>query len=252
MRLGMAGIAVVEGVMGVAENLMVSVVIPALNAEATLPQTLTALVPAALDGFVREVVVVDGGSEDRTCEIADHAGAEVLTAPPNRGAQLRAGANAARHPWLLFLNADTVLDAGWEREAAHFMERFDRGVSHHAAAAFRFALDDEGFAPRLLEGAVRLRGVLLRAPYGEQGLLIARRQYDKVGGHRPLALMEDADLVRRLGMRRVKLLSARAVSSAARYRREGYFRHALDNQRRRLLYTLHLAPERGAALRGER
>jgi rSAM/selenodomain-associated transferase 2 len=251
MHLGMAGIAVVEAAEGVAENLMVSVVIPALNAEARLPQTLTALVPAALEGFVREVVVVDGGSEDKTCEIADHAGAEVITAPPNRGAQLRAGANAARHPWLLFLNADTVLDAGWEREAAHFMERFDRGTSRHAAAAFRFALDDDGFAPRLLEGAVRLRGALLRSPYGEQGLLIARRQYDKVGGHRPLPLLEDADLVRRLGMRRVKLLSARAVSSAARYRRDGYFRHALDNQRRRLLYALRLAPRHAAALRGE-
>jgi glycosyltransferase involved in cell wall biosynthesis len=75
MHLGTPGIAVVEAAKGVAENLMVSVVIPALNAEATLPQTLTALVPAALEGFVREVVVVDGGSEDKTCEIADHAGA---------------------------------------------------------------------------------------------------------------------------------------------------------------------------------
>jgi glycosyltransferase involved in cell wall biosynthesis len=237
--------------MAVAESLMVSVVIPALNAEATLPRTLTALVPAALDGFVREVVVVDGGSEDKTREIADHAGAEVLTAPPNRGAQLRAGANAARNQWLLFLNADTVLDAGWEREAAHFMERFDRGISRHSAAAFRFALDDEGFAPRFLEGAMRLRGALVRAPYGEQGLLIARRQYDKVGGHRPLPSLEDADFVRRLGMRQVKLLSPRAINSAARYRREGYFRHALDNQRQRLLHALHLAPRHGAALRGE-
>jgi len=99
---------------------------------------------------------------------------------------------------------------------------------------------------------VRLRGALLRWPYGEQGLLIARRQYDKVGGYRPLPWLEDADLVRRLGTRRVKLLSARAVSSAARYRRDGYVRHALDNQRRRLLYMLHLAPKSGAALRGER
>ena len=234
-----------------AERAMVSVVIPALNAEATLPQTLTALVPAALEGFVREVVVVDGGSEDKTCEIADHAGAEVLTAPPNRGAQLRAGANAARHPWLLFLNADTVLDPGWEREAAHFIERFDRGISRHSAAAFRFALDDDGFAPRLLEGAVRLRGALLRSPCAEQGLLIARRHYDQIGGHRPLPLMEDADLVRRLGRRRVKLLSPRAVSSAMHYRREGYFRRVLGNQRQQLLGKLRIASRRPAGVRGE-
>jgi rSAM/selenodomain-associated transferase 2 len=229
---------------------MVSVVIPALNAEATLPATLTALVPAALEGLVREVIVVDGGSVDRTREIADHAGAEVLTAPPNRGALLRAGANAARHPWLLFLNADTVLDAGWEREAAHFMDRVDSGSSRHAAAAFRFALDDDGLAPRALEGLVRLRCALLRMPYGDQGLLIARRLYDKAGGYLPLPMMEDIDLVRRLGMRRVKLLRPRAVSNAQRYRRDGYIRHDLGNQRQRLLYSLRLSTPPTARLHG--
>jgi glycosyltransferase involved in cell wall biosynthesis len=217
---------------------MVSVVIPALNAEATLPATLTALVPAALEGLVREVIVVDGGSVDRTREIADHAGAEVLTAPPNRGALLRAGANAARHPWLLFLNADTVLD------------RVDSGSSRHAAAAFRFALDDDGLAPRALEGLVRLRCALLRMPYGDQGLLIARRLYDKAGGYLPLPMMEDIDLVRRLGMRRVKLLRPRAVSNAQRYRRDGYIRHALGNQRQRLLYSLRLSTPPTARLHG--
>src|SRR6185503_14466821 len=105
--------------------------------------------------------------------------AEVLTAPANRGAQLRTGANAARHPWLLFLNADTVLDPGWEREADHFMERVDSGATRHSAAAFRFALDDDGLAPRALEGLVRLRCAVLGLPYGEQGLLIPRRAYDK-------------------------------------------------------------------------
>jgi rSAM/selenodomain-associated transferase 2 len=227
---------------------MITVVIPALNAEATLPATLTALVPAALEGLVREVIVVDGGSTDRTREIADQAGAEVLAAPPNRGAQMRAGANAARHPWLLFINADTVLDAGWEREADHFMERVDSGASRHAAAAFRFALDDDGIAPRALEGLVRLRCATLRLPYGDQGLLIGRASYDKAGGHRPVPLMEDVDLVRRVGMRRMKMLRARAVNNATPYRRDGYLRRALGNQAQRILHTLYLSPERSAQL----
>jgi rSAM/selenodomain-associated transferase 2 len=228
---------------------MISVVIPTLNAEESLPATLTALVPAALEGIVREVIIVDGGSTDRTREIADHAGAEVISAPPNRGAQLRAGAAAARHPWLLFLNADTVLDAGWEREADNFMERVDRGASRHAAAAFRFALDDDGLAPRVLERIVGLRRALRRPPYGDQGLLVPRRKYDLAGGHRPLPLMEDFDLVRRLGARRVKVLRARAIGNAARYRRDGYIRGALGEQARRLLYSLHLAPAPATQLR---
>lgn len=225
---------------------MISVVIPTLNAEGCLPATLTALVPAALEGLVREVIIVDGGSTDSTRAIADHAGAEVISAPANRGAQLRAGAAVARHPWLLFLNPDTALDAGWEREADYFMERVDRGASRHVAAAFRFAVDDDGLAPRLLERLVALRCLLLGRPYGDQGLLVPRRLYDEAGGHRALAINEDLDLSRRLGTRRVKILRSRAVSSAARYRRQGYIRGALGNQAQRILHALHLAPARTA------
>jgi hypothetical protein len=141
-----------------------------------------------------------------------------------------------------------VLDPGWEREAGHFMERADAGIGRHAAAAFRFALDDDGAAPRVLEGLVRLRCSLLRLPYGDQGLLVSRRNYDKVGGYRALPLMEDVDLVRRLGGRHVKLLRSRAVTSADRYRREGYVRRALRNQACRILYALNVPPARIAQI----
>jgi hypothetical protein len=89
---------------------------------------------------------------------------------------------------------------------------------------------------------------MLRLPYGDQGLLIGRAAYDKAGGHRPAPLMEDIDLVRRVGMRRVKMLRARAVSNAAPYRRDGYLRHALGNLAQRIAYTLHLSPERSGQL----
>ncbi|MDP1640011.1 MAG: glycosyl transferase family 2, partial [Hyphomicrobium sp.] len=77
---------------------------------------------------------------------------------------------------------------------------------------------------------------------GAQGLLIPRAAYDKAGGHRTMPLMEDLDLVRRIGMRRLKMLRARAISNAARYRREGYLRAALSNQTQRILYCLHRTP----------
>jgi rSAM/selenodomain-associated transferase 2 len=223
---------------------MISVVIPTLNAEASLPDTLSALIPATVDGLVREVVVVDAASTDATREIADAAGAEVLVTSPNRGAQLAAGAARARHPWLLFLHADTVLDVGWDREAAHFMERVEAGRTKPAAAAFRFALDDEGLAPRCLEGLVGLRCALFRLPYGDQGLLIHRDLYDRVGGYRDIPLMEDLDLVRRLGSRAVKNLRTRAVTSAQRYRSDGYLRRALKNQMCRVLFALRIPASR--------
>jgi rSAM/selenodomain-associated transferase 2 len=219
---------------------MISVVIPTLNAEATLGPTLAALVPAAVDGIIRELIVVDGGSSDRTAEMVEQAGGNLVRGSGGRGHQLGAGAAQARSPWLLFLHADTVLAPGWERDASLFMERVDMGGQPLAAAAFRFALDDAGARPRLLERLVALRCAALRLPYGDQGLLIPKRLYDHVGGYRPLALMEDVDLVRRLGRRRTVMLGSRAVTSAERFRREGYVRRSARNLLCLTLYTLRV------------
>jgi len=222
---------------------MISVVIPTLNAQQHLAACLTALVPAAVDGFVREVIVVDGGSCDRTTKIVDQAGAVLLTSEPGRGGQLAAGARRAQQPWLLFLHADTVLAADWDIEAAAFMGRVDKGDACLSAATFRFALDDRGLAPRLLERLVALRGSIFALPYGDQGLLVPRRLYDEIGGYRDMALMEDVDLVRRLGRARLTPLRTPALTSAERYRREGYVRRILRNQASLALYACGASQE---------
>ena len=219
---------------------MISVVIPALNAERHLPATLAALVPAAVDGIVREVIVVDGGSTDRTRQVADHAGTEFLQAKQGRGTQLCQGAARAKFPWLLFLHADTVLEGGWTHEAVDFMHRVDIGEHPRAAAAFRFKLDDKGLAPRFLEMIVGARCAVFRVPYGDQGLLISRRLFDEIGGYKSMPIMEDVDIVRRLGRKRVVLLNADATTSAERYRREGYFLRTLRNQTCLALYGVGL------------
>src|SRR5690606_25791799 len=101
---------------------MISVVVPTLNAEDGLAHTLAALVPAAVDGLVREVIVVDGGSTDRTLDIAEDAGAEIVKCGPGRGVQLMKGAEKARFPWLLFLHADTALEPCWQSEVETYIE----------------------------------------------------------------------------------------------------------------------------------
>jgi rSAM/selenodomain-associated transferase 2 len=227
---------------------MISVVIPTLNAESRLADALTPLVPAVVDGIVREVIVVDGGSRDRTIEVADHAGATVVRTAAGRGQQLAAGACRARGPWLLFLHADSVLETGWEREAAAFMEKVDLGERSLSAAAFRYALDDDGVAPRLLEVMVRARGALLSLPYGDQGLLIPRRLYEQIGGYKPMAIMEDVDIVRRLGRGRIAILRSRATTSAERYRSDGYLARVARNQLCLALYAAGVSPVRIAAL----
>jgi rSAM/selenodomain-associated transferase 2 len=219
---------------------MISVVIPTLNAEDGLAACLTALVPAAVQGIVREVIVVDGGSSDRTLKIIEQSGAELLRSGPGRGEQLSTGAAHANSPWLLFLHADTVLEPGWEREVSALAERIDSGRRRPTAAAFRFALDDDGFRPRMIEAGVATRCTLFRLPYGDQGLLISRQLYQQIGGYSRLPLMEDVDIVRRIGRRRMTMLRTRAVTNAVRYQQGGYVRRSVRNLSCLTLYFLRV------------
>ena len=191
---------------------MISVVIPTANSERLLPRCFDSLIPAAVRGVVREVIVSDAGSSDATLEIADAAGAHIVRARKGRGAQMADGAAIARAEWLLFLRPETSLEPGWEVEAESFVAQAE--LERPRAAVFRFALEDFGGEARRAEAKAALRTMLFALPYGDQGLLIPKRLYQKIGGYRALADMEDADLVRRIGRRRLVSLRARAINTA--------------------------------------
>ncbi|MBK1696298.1 TIGR04283 family arsenosugar biosynthesis glycosyltransferase [Rhodovibrio salinarum] len=216
-----------------------SVVIPTLNARARLPGCLGALRAARAASLVDQVIVADGGSSDGTPEIARGFGAIVVAAPTGRGPQLAAGAKAASGDWLLFLHADTKLAEGWERVLAEHLARPDAAAM---AAAFQLAFDEVSDGAARVARLANWRARRLGLPYGDQGLLIARSLYDGVGGYRELALMEDVDLVRRLGRHRLQVLQATAVTSAARYQREGWWRRPARNLSVLALYLLGVPP----------
>ncbi len=224
-----------------------SVVIPTLNAGATLAACLAALADAREGGFLSEIIVVDGGSTDDTVAVATAAGVRVIAAPAGRGRQLAEGGRTAAGGWLLFLHADTRLAAGWAWAAAAFMAAPENAAR---AAVFRFALHDDGPAARRLERIVAWRCRVLALPYGDQGLLIGRGFYDGLGGFKPLPLMEDVDIVRRIGRRRLTMLEATALTSAARYRRAGYLKRSARNLACLGLYFLGVPPAAIARIYG--
>ncbi len=214
----------------------VTVVIPALNAARCLGRTLDALGGASGRA---PVLVADGGSTDGTAELAARRGARVVSAPRGRGTQLAAGAAAAGEGWMLFLHADTVPEPGW----AEAVERFTADPANLGRAGyFALRLDEDAPAARRVERLVAWRCRALGLPYGDQGLLIHRDLYRAVGGFRPLPLMEDVDLVRRLGRRRLAALPAAAVTSAERWRREGWARRSARNLACLSLWFLGVPP----------
>jgi|SRR6056297_668554 len=212
-----------------------SIVIPTLDAAEGLAHSLPALAEGLQDGLIRELVISDGGSTDATLLIAEEAGAVVITGGPSRGGQLRRGAAAAGGAWLLFLHADTVLPGGW---AAMVRAQMEDG----RPAFFGLRFDAAGFAPACVAGWANLRSRLFHLPYGDQGLLISRKQYDAAGGYPDIVLMEDVAIARALG-RRLQRLPGKVTTSAARYQGVGWMRRGTRNIRLLLRYLMGARPE---------
>lgn len=183
---------------------MLSVVVPTLNSERLLVPTLAALVSGATEGLISEVLLADGGSHDGTAAVADVTGCNVLLIEGPLGARLKAAAAAARAPWLLFLRPGAILDPPWVGEARGFIEL--TGGSERAAVFRRGASASSPFREALAQAMLAMRGT----PRPDQGLLIARRFYDALGGHRADAAAPEADLLRRIGRRRIARLAATA------------------------------------------
>jgi rSAM/selenodomain-associated transferase 2 len=216
----------------------IDVVIPTLNAACTIARTLAALHDG--DAATRpSVILCDGGSRDDTVAIARAEGVLVIRAQAGRGGQLAAGAAASRAPWLLFLHADTVLGAGW----CAAVEQFTRQAANSTKAGyFRLRFDSSADGARRIEWLVAQRCRIFGLPYGDQGLLVSRQLYHRLGGFRALPLMEDVDLVRRIGRRNLVALDADAITSAERYERDGWLVRPLRNLVCLALYFAGLPP----------
>jgi hypothetical protein len=189
---------------------MLSVIIATHESERSLVPTLAALVPGAAAGIIAEVIVADAVSSDATAEVADIAGCRFMASSAPIGTRLRAAAASTRTPWLMFLRAGTVPQPGWIEATDRFIHTTELLEGAGRAAVFRPPGATDLMRPGLAELVSLVRVALGGGPRPEQGLLIAKRFYEDIGGHQ-----EDADaemaLLRRLGRRRVAMLTPAAT-----------------------------------------
>ena len=212
----------------------ISIVIPTLNSACLLPATLLSLMEGLDAGLICEVVVTDGGSNDSTQVIAEAWGAEFIAGAASRGGQLRRGVAASRGEWVMVLHADTILQDGWAGEVRKRM--------HEGPLCFSLAFKASGVAAKLVAAWANLRTDVLRLPYGDQGLLLRREEYDATGGYTDQPLMEDVALVCVLAQR-VRRIRAHAFTGAEKYQQQGWMLRGAKNLILLLRYLAGAKPE---------
>jgi hypothetical protein len=189
---------------------MLSVIIPTEGVEGPAVATLAPLVPGAATGVVREVLLVDRGDNGVIERVADVAGCRFLRFDGMRAAAIAAGARQARSPWLMFLHAGAVLDHGWIEETTQFIQRV-ADSDRPRAGVFRYARSP--YSDRSFRDGLKAAARMIAGPFADQGLLIARDHYERLGGHPLNARHAEARLLRRLGRSSLTLLHSRIVTA---------------------------------------
>ena len=210
-----------------------SIIVPTLNEAARIGAALEALAPLRAHGH--EVIVVDGGSDDATVDLARPLADRVLTSARGRALQMNAGARAARGEALLFLHADSQLPARAD-------ELILRALARSAWGRFDVEIESRHPLLKVVAAAMNLRSRLSGIATGDQAIFVRR---DAFPGFPQIALMEDIALSRVLKRRgRPASLRERARTSARRWEARGVLRTIFLMWRLRLLYALGVAPQR--------
>ena len=200
-----------------------SVVIPALNEGHAINRALGS-VAAAPDV---EAIVVDGGRDSGTLEEAGRFGARVMFTAPGRAVQMNAGARAATGSVLLFLHADTVLPEGYDRLIRRALSTSPDTV----AGAFSLKIDSPDPRLRMIEGLANWRSRAFSMPYGDQAIFVRADAFFSVGGFPVMPIMEDFELMRRLGgAGSIAHVTEPVLTSARRWEDFGFYRTTLINQ----------------------
>ena len=214
-----------------------SVIVPMLNEERAIGATLDAIRVSAPGA---EIIVVDGGSTDRSIEIASTRGAQILTARRGRARQMNAGAAAAHGDALLFVHADTIVPATFASDISSALA--DPNV---VGGRFDIVLDESSWTSRLLGKLISLRSRMMCSATGDQGIFVRRNIFVAMGGFMEIDLCEDVDFARRLKRQgRIGCLRSRVITSARRWRQNGLLRTVFKMWLIKSLFLAGVSPTR--------
>ena len=215
--------------------MLISVIIPTLNEESCLKETLEAV------GRDVEVIVVDGESCDSTVKIAKGFTDKIIMSEKGRGLQMDRGAEEAGGDIFLFLHADTILPKGWKDYVEGALKDDDKVIG----GGFRLKIDSKGFSFRMIEAVANMRAKYLGLIYGDQAIFVKKDAFLSAGGFKGLPLMEDVDLIRRLREAgRVMPLEAEVSTSPRQWKKRGVLKTTLRNLFFLSLYYAGVSPER--------
>lgn len=193
----------------------ISIIIPTYNEEDNIEQLLSAI-KKRQTGYIAEIIVADGGSDDSTVEIAKKSGAIVqICDRTGRGPQMNQGADLAKNPVLYFLHADSIPPRGFD---SMIIQSIKRGVS---AGCFRLRFDDDHPLLKCYAWFTRFSLTVFR--FGDQSLFCEKRTFEEIGGFDELlAVLEDQEIVQRFKKESTfKIMDREVETSARKYRDNG-------------------------------
>jgi rSAM/selenodomain-associated transferase 2 len=231
----------------------ISIIIPVLNEAARIEATIKAIAKATGKLGI-EIIVVDGGSRDATVELAKAAGANVRSAVGGRSGQMNEGAKLASGSILVFLHGDTLLPQTFDDlvRSALTDGDFPKERLHQRqviAGAFALQIDDPLWSLRWIERGVNWRSRVLQMPYGDQAIFLRAATFWQLGGFPAQPIMEDFELIRRLGrLGKIAIVPVPVTTAARRWLQRGIIKTTLINQLVVLGYFLGISPDRLAQL----
>ena len=207
----------------------ISIIIPTLNESNNLPLLLSDLSEI---NNISEILIIDSTSTDKTKDIALINGTRFYKINKNnRGLQLNYGAEKAKGEWLLFIHADSRLKFNWSRKVMD-ISKTDSNFIYY----FNFKVNNKSFTYRFLEFFVNLRCFLFKTPYGDQGLLISKENFQKQGGYKTIPLMEDFDFISRINKKNLRSLKTPILTSSRKWDEINFVRQSLKNWYLRRLF----------------